>query len=81
MGTGLLTDCTGLSLAVRVGFKGLYREGEGSARCCRATPACILSIMRVIKGFQAPSGLIWLLFSSCKGACVEELLSGEKNAV
>lgn len=75
MGAGLLTDCAGLSLAVRVGFKGLYRGGGG--RRWLLGHSCILSIMRVIKGFRAPSGLIWVLFSSCKGACVEELVSQE----
>lgn len=61
MGTGLLTDCTGLSLVVRVGFKGLYTEGREHS----AGHFCILSIMRGNKGILS---LSWLV---CAPVCLE----------
>lgn len=69
MGTGLLTDCAGLSLVVRVGFKGLY-----TARWERsAGHFCILSIMRGNKGILSLSRLICVL------VCLERVLVCERG--
>lgn len=57
MGAGLLTDCTGLSLAVRAGFKGLYTESWELFM----GHFCILSIMRGNKGILSLSWLICVL--------------------
>lgn len=57
MGAGLLTDCTGLSLAARAGFKGLYTESWELF----VGHFCILSIMRGNKGILSLSWLICVL--------------------
>lgn len=57
MGAGLLTDCTGLSLAVRAGFKGLYTERWELF----VGHFCILSIMRGNKRILSLSWLICVL--------------------
>lgn len=69
MGTGLLTDCTGLSLVVRVGFKGLYTERWEHS----AGHFCILSIMRANKGILS---LSWLI---CVLVCLERVLVCERG--
>lgn len=70
MGTGLLTDCTGLSLVGRRGFKGLYIErGEHLAG-----HLCILSTTRGNKGILSLSWLICVLVCllGCLCVCMKE---------
>lgn len=72
MGAGLLTDCTGLSLAVRAGFKGLYTERWELF----VGHFCILSIMRGNKRILSLLRLICVLVCLHWCLCVTK---GESN--
>lgn len=56
MGTGLLTDCAGLSLAVRVGFKGLCRGRARQRGALAAGPLLRPLHNESNKGISGPVG-------------------------